>query len=262
MAFNIVSLREDVSLGFGLDFRTSRDNVSEAVSIQSYMRANNIDGNEKSIADELSNEFYTFNSSPVDVQISSTDAGDAQTVTVYYFEDSSSDEPTSENVVLNGQTAVTLSNQMYRIYRMIVVGSGSVNAGDVYLSVDGEPLSSGKPTGNILSSMAAGNGFSSHSYIYVPSSWTGYLINQTIVSNCSDANNLTARIYGKRIPNPLSLTSIYQAQRTLVVTPFLSNQLNTPARLTQNGLIHYTVQRVNGASDVELECLFDWVLLR
>ncbi len=82
----------------------------------------------------------------------------------------------STPTTLNGQTAVQIGSRTdwYRINKIWVLstGSGECNAGDLYISPNGQSLSSGVPDANVLQAMIVGYSVSSGGFFSVASDRT------------------------------------------------------------------------------------------
>lgn len=261
MALNVVDLREDIPLGFGLDFRLNHNEISEAATLQVYCKKSDISSSsEVSIADEMDSE-YKLNGSAESQQISSTDASDSQTITIYYYASSSDTTTSSQTVVLNGQTAVNITNDIYRIHRMVVTSIAGMNAGNVYISPQSQSLTNGKPDDNIRCSMPANRGFSAQSYFFVPSGWKCYLIQQNYISNCS--SSIRVELNGYRQPSSLVPSLQYNSQKSLICHPHIELEVNTPPAINAGTTVWYTVKKDDAGSDnANLELYLDFVMVR
>lgn len=260
MALNIVDLDETVPLGFGLEYRLNKQEVTKAAAIQIYCKKSNINSSsEISISDEMDSQ-YKFNTAAETMQISSTDANDDQIVTIYYYADNTEEAPSTQTVILNGQTAVTLSSDIFRIHRMVITSTSGMNQGSVYLSPDTQSLTAGKPDDNIRCSMPANRGFSMQSYLYIPASWKGYMIQQHINSNSSSSLNFELKAY--RQPSAVVPNLIYNNQSTPIVHPSIVIEVNTAQAMNAGTLLYYTIKRTNGSTDGDIEFYADVVLIK
>lgn len=85
---------------------------------------------------------YTFSTTADINQLSSSDNGDTQQIEVQGLD--ANTNLLVQTVALTGQTPVTLSTNLYRVFRMKNLGSTDV-AGSVYLSTNNAALASGVP---------------------------------------------------------------------------------------------------------------------
>jgi hypothetical protein len=84
-----------------------------------------------------------------------------------------------ETITMNGQTQVATTRQYIRMYRAFVttVGSGTTNAGDIYIGTTG--ATAGVPTGTFYAKITASEGQTLMAVYTVPAGKTLYLSNGT-----------------------------------------------------------------------------------
>ena len=177
-------------MGLGMEMRTRAGLYPEILkSARSvYNQTNNITTTERSfgIPSGAAQNIYTrlTGTTGSGLQISSSSLADNGTtatgaLTIYieglyisgndWIERGTYSTPTT----LNGRTAVQIGTDVdwYRINKIWVLttGSGSKNAGDLYISPLGQALSLGVPTGNTLQAVIAGYGNSSGGFFSVAS---------------------------------------------------------------------------------------------
>lgn len=100
----------------------------------------------------------------------------------------------SENVTINGQTAVNTTHEYLRIFRARVTsaGSGGKNAGNIYIGTG--TVTTGVPA-NVYGHISAGEGQTLMALYTVPAGYTAYLQQGTISTGTEQANKfVTARL--------------------------------------------------------------------
>jgi hypothetical protein len=120
---------------------------------------------------------YVYPTTQTAMTISSDSANDTsagtglQTVTVLGLDGNLAE--VTQTVTLQGTNAVTLPTSMLRVFRAYgrAVGSGLVNAGNVYVGTGG--LTSGKPA-TVYASIAAGAGQTQLAFYTIPAGYYGY----------------------------------------------------------------------------------------
>lgn len=256
---NIVELSEDVALGYGLDYRTDRNDVSEAATQQIYCRFDNVSSTEYPI-DDITQDYY-FPTTGEALQISSDDNSDNQNLTLYYYGSADDEEPLSQNITLNGQTAVNVSSNVFRVSRLVCAGAN--NNGTVYLYKSGETLTAGVPAGNIVCIMKPNTGFSEQSYLYVPKTWTAYLINIDILSNALDTilNSRTMEITAYRLLSHLAPSLRYKVQVIPLHTATINVNEHAAPGLSENTTYLIKARRTAG-TNAQITLTYRFVLLR
>ena len=142
---------------------------------------------------------YTFLSSSGEaLSVASSSANDAaagtgvRTIRVQGVD--SSGDFFSEDVTMNGQTAVALTNTsviaVNRAYAL-TCGSGGVNAGDIY--VGNGTFTTGVPANKFLK-ILTGNGQTLHGIYTIPKNKTGYFLGWSLSAARSGTVNTDARI--------------------------------------------------------------------
>lgn len=256
---NTVELSEDVALGYGLDFRADRGDVSEAATQQIYCRFDNVGSTEYPI-DDITQDYY-FPTSGEALQISSDDNSDTQNLILYYYSSPDDDEPSSQNITLTGQTAQNLSSNVFRVSRLICAGAN--NSGTVYLYKSGETLTAGVPAGNIVCIMKPDTGFSEQSYFYVPKSWTAYLINIDILSNALDTilNSRTMEITAYRLLSYAAPSLRYKVQVIPLHTATINVDEHAAPGISENTTYLIKARRKSG-TNAQITLTYRFVLLR
>ena len=256
---NTVEIPENIPLGYGLDYRADRNEVSEAATQQIYCRFDNIGSTEYPI-DDITQDYY-FPTAAETMQISSSNNSDNQNLTLYYYGSTADEEPTSQNITLNGQTAVTLSSDVFRISRLVCAGSN--NAGTVYLYKSGETLTAGVPAGNILCVMKPNTGFSEQSHFYVPKSWTAYLTKIDIISNAVDTilSTRSMELTAYRLLSYAAPSLRYKVQVIPVHTPLISIQEDSAPGLGENTTYLIKAKRTAG-TNAQMTVTYRFVFLK
>jgi len=191
MAFNIVQINSNTSYSNGLPYRASLPDLAYITTYQLYANDDSL-GTSEDVIDGFSGDYY-FSSSPELYQFSCSDNSELDSIIVYYFPSSTSTEPSSEIVTLNGQTPVDMVNNVYRISRVAMISS--TNTGDIYMTPSGTSLTSGVPSSSIHCMIKSGVGFSQQGWMYVPYSWSAYLISTSITCNSTSSNEITCNAY-------------------------------------------------------------------
>lgn len=131
--------------------------------------------------------------SPETVQLFSSNAADTsagtgvRTVRIYGLLTSSSTSITTEDVTMNGVTAVASVGTWYRVFRVLglTFGSGGTNAGVV-------TCRHSSTTANVFAAIAAGKGISQVCAFTIPSSAKGYLLAFNAGISISGGSSLSA----------------------------------------------------------------------
>ena len=114
----------------------------------------------------------------------------------------------TETVLISGQTPKTTASKYIAINRMWAntCGSGGVNAGDIYATIEGDSTTSGVPktTSTTYNFMATGDNRSSMARYIVPLSQTAYIHNVNFGQNES-TNNTTFLAWTKASGAPKQL---------------------------------------------------------
>jgi hypothetical protein len=149
---------------------------------------------------------YSYLSSAEQLTLSSTSANDTsggtglQTVTIFGL-DGNYDEQ-SETITLNGLSGVTTTNSYLRIYTMcgVAVGSGGVNAGNIYAGTG--TITAGKPA-NVYAQMDIGKGQTLMAIYTIPAGYTGYL--RQIYFSTGKSHSIYAQLYTRKINESLTV---------------------------------------------------------
>ncbi len=260
MALNIVEIDDSKPLGFGLDYRLNLNNLvyNQAATIQMYCRSIDISSVQSEPLDFIGMDYYfPTNTSGETLQISSSDAADnSQQILVYYYATNASTEPVIQAVTLNGQNAVTLGTDVYRISRLIVNPAFGMNAGNVYLSPDGTSLTAGVPDTNILCGIRPDVGFSEQSFMYVPPGWQGFLTQILINNNSTSAREIVFDVNRQITPT----FSVLTQHLILNNGDFFYAETAAPA-ITGGSLYILRAQRISG-STANATVVYNFVLFR
>ena len=146
---------------------------------------------------------YAYPASATTMTVSSSSTNDtsagtgARTVTISGLNGSYVE--TSENITLNGQTAVTTVNSYIRMNRAFVLtaGSGEQNAGVIYVGTG--TVTAGVPA-NIFTTISVGTNQTLQSFWTVPANYTAYLY-QTNIST-GNASNTPASLRVSLVARP------------------------------------------------------------
>ena len=118
---------------------------------------------------------YTFDTTGINVSISSSQSGDNQSYTISGLAPTTWAE-LSETITAAGLTSQTLTNKFIRINRVKNNGSSN-NAGDIYIYKTGSPITSGVPNSanQIRAKILAGNNQTLMAIYTIPGGKTGKL---------------------------------------------------------------------------------------
>jgi len=132
----------------------------------------------------------------------------------------------SNPVTLNGETAVNIvfpnSAQVYRIVSIVVISNTMDADGDygvgaesdiVYISPQGQSLSSGVPDAQIMATMALGLGLSKLGYLHVPPNHTFVPLSALLMSNSASTRSVKFAIQAKSCSSDLWMTIINTGYR-------------------------------------------------
>lgn len=204
MSLNPIELSDKTgSLGFGLDFRIDRSQVTEVMPFNWYVASSSVDSTERMLSDELSGtEQYQWPTSPTIISIASNNTSDTnKTIRIYYWENSTSEYETYEDIKTNdtdGTIPVNSTNTIYRI-RMIVNLSPVPGTGNIYVGPNTATWNSGKPD-VIYGSMSFDRGISTGNLLYCPPGWHLFNVSFEINSDCDSNNKIEYTLY--RQPSP------------------------------------------------------------
>lgn len=170
----IISTLQEQNLTIGSDYPLSikRNLFTNLTTVSSLGFCDDIQGVETSVASGLSSgEQMTMTSTAKNLAISSTSIEDSPTgtgasvVNVRYLD--SSGNLKQKIVILNGQTQVSITSaaDIVAIGIFVVVGHGSgsptdgsaTNVGDLWIGLNGDTLTGGKPDGDFYGTINAGS---------------------------------------------------------------------------------------------------------
>ncbi len=169
-AFGLTTKLE--TMGFNLETRVRQNNYPEIIErLTFYTQTDNITTTERSIGmpSGSSDDIFTCLSVSGQIQVSSSNVNDtsagtgAQTIFISGLKRTGGAGNDwirhSETISMNGQTAVSSTSTVWwRINKIFVntSGSGQTNAGDIYISPQGQALTAGVPNANTLYAMILG----------------------------------------------------------------------------------------------------------
>jgi len=251
MTLNFVEIQSGQALGYGLDFRVDLDTFSLIAPTQIYARREDISENETPLHDLV--DAYYLPSSPESCQIYSTDDTDLQNIMIYYYPDINTEEPLLQSIDLSGNTSIDISENILRLSRIVSnPQSGTINKGDIYIHQTGN-------TNNILGTIRNNIGFSEDSYLYIPANTFGYLIHQTLNSNCDETDN--CELYADRYLNPLLPTYYYRVQNNCIRTNIITESTNSTQGLIPNTTYMLKCKKTGG-TNVKCRSLFEFVFVK
>jgi hypothetical protein len=263
MSLNIVNINRNTPLNYGLEYRIDRFSITEACTQQIYCRNEDIESTEYPI-DSITQDYY-FPTTGESMQISSSDNSDNMNLLLYYYSTSTDEEPSTENITLNGQTPVNLVNNVFRVSRLVC--NGNNNNGTVYLYKNGTNVTNGVPDDSILCLLRPNIGFSEQSYLYVPKTWTAFLTQCDIFNNSFDTVNgsetpRNIELYAYRLLSPLAPNLRYKVQ---VIPIYNINNISfleqSAPGLTENTTYLLKAKRLSG-SNAKITLTYRFVLLR
>lgn len=254
---NIVSPEKILSLGSGLDFRLNKYNTNQIQAVSFYGSTNNVDATERMVDSNLTgSEIYSFPTIGIATSVASTDNSDTGTIQIVYYQESTSEEATTEFLTLNGQTKVNLSNNMFRLVRIAHVQPG-IN-GTIWVGPTSDPFTSGKPT-TLYGACDPNYRVSRLPFIYFPANYTGFNIGYSINTDSNNGNGVRMQLYrivNNALPtftfNLLTLNFTSGSNFDYIPTP---SAPPVPAGTTQ----YLTAQRVGGASLRTLEVISHYI---
>ena len=206
---------------------------------------------------------YSYPPSATTMTVSSSDTNDtsagtgARTVQIVGLDGDYNE--ISENIILNGQTAVTTTNSFLRVNRGIVLtaGSGGVNAGIIYVGTG--TVTSGVPANIYTTINGDGTNQSLQSFWTVPANYNAYIY-QTNISTGNTSNTpavlktlLVARPYG----------GVFNTKEIIVLTD--GNHLQNysfPITLTEKTDIEFRAESSSGSVNFNVSASMNILYVR
>ena len=140
---------------------------------------------------------YTFSSSADIDTVSSSNAGDTDDLTVFGLD--TNWEAVTQTVTMTGQTKVTLTTPLIRVYRMVWRGAADA-VGNIYCYVDGA-ITGGVPdtAADVRAYIAAGDNQTLMGIYTIPANWTAFALGLT-ASLSKSPTGAGARVITKARP--------------------------------------------------------------
>lgn len=245
-----INLSSDLSIRIG-DFRGIKSGILYGYNVD-------LAGDERGISHGLvSSEQISFVTTSTSFAIASTDNADTHTITIEYYADTTSETPVTQNVVLTGNTEVTISTNMFRIMKL--KNASSTNpAGTIYIGLDSDTYTAGKPDGSIYGLMVGEAGLSHMSIIYCPPNKNVYFVSaryQSDMDKDSDVHLVKYKSHTNANPNALFIRYF----------PFSSGLSSTEKiysdPLTALMTAQITAQRVDGAGIHDVVIQISYVIV-
>ena len=211
----------------------------------------------RTVSDGLSaGERLSFNRTAQTLAIASTDANDnisgtgARVVLIIYI-NTDGDEKT-QVAVMNGQTKVTIGNDIQCINRLILIsgGSGNTNAGDIWVGEDADTFTAGKPDNNLWGVMATDNGISNMAWHMIEKNTSSITLDMTFSSDSTSKND-------GLIINLL----IHNESSGVILKPFIIHLLQytrvpgiSIPTISENNVLEFTTINSSGTNAVTVIC--------
>jgi len=221
-----------------LGLQVRKDQVHNTKGIHKFGFNSSVGNSEVTISDNGSD--YDALTSPSIVKISSSSTADtsdgtgARTINISGLDENYNE--ISEDITLNGQTAVNSTNSYIRVFRakVLTAGSGGANAGDIHIGTGA--VSSGVPATSIAK-ISIGENQTLMAVWTVPAGYTGYLYQIEFSSNVQGSVYLTARVKIREFEG------VYQTkEKGTFTTDALKFDLELPTVITEK-------------SDIKLTCI-------
>jgi hypothetical protein len=243
------------TLDYGLDLRINRNFINEIQTMHFHCSADNISLTERMIDSNLSgSESYSFLTSGQSCSIASTNNSDNGNIELIYYEEISSENPTTSILALNGNTKVNLPNNLFRIVS-ISHNSNNIN-GTVWLGLTSDTFTLGKPNTTLLGACDPNYGISRLPIIYIPPNSNSYIMGYSINSDADSSNNLRIKLYelpDNSTPSWTKEILKFNFNGSSSASSFF-HMISYPA-LSGNTTQYFTAKRLNGLTNKECEII-------
>ena len=223
-------------------YRASITDSTDSTNVIAYDSTNNYDidliGNTSGLACSL----VTTNNSLTNFDIR-----------IEYYQTQGATTTTVETITLNGNTAVPLSNNVYRVLSMRRSDTSQSGSGTTYLFETSAGSTGGAPDDESYWHMDNGSQVDSVAVIYAPTGKRIYIDRLTISSSANGANN-THEIQLTKYP-------INDTQQQQIDRLFSNGNLqmtNMHYRLEQNETLSIRARRVDGVDNLPISCHIDY----
>jgi hypothetical protein len=164
------------------------------------------------------------------------------TIQITYYQNNTDTTPVTENLLLNGQTPVNLSNNFYRLVSMKQIVSGSTSSATVYLGPDSEGFTGGVPNDEFYAVYKLEHNEYPNPLLYVPPNKTMYIDSLHVNSGGTSNHNLyelLLRYY--EYPDTYNGYLLYKFA--------VSGNLNLGPlykKFISGGLLHFCISKLDG----------------
>ena len=223
-----------------------------------YGVAEGISANIRSMSDGLgNNETLSFANVSSTFAIASDNNSDDQTISIEYYASPTSEDTETQIVVLNGQTKVTIINNMFRIMSLTNLSANNPS-GTIRISLNSDTWSSGVPN-NIYALMTGYSNKSHMGFMYVPINHKAYI--QTICFNSSidstgDIYKVVTETFSTAQPNSIYRSFSYFAHGNTCLERVYTNPIS--GGFTSE----YKISRIDGGGSHDATVLISYFLVK